>query len=50
MQFLSAPDAYSTLSTGLEKHDGVFGLSYIYRVTRNDCRGFNNLSCTIHLR
>ena len=23
---------------------------YIYRVIRNDCRGFNNLSCTIHLR
>jgi len=23
---------------------------YIYRVIRNDCRGFNNLSYTIHLR
>ena len=24
--------------------------SGIYRVIRNDCRGFNNLSYTIHLR
>ena len=23
---------------------------YIYRVIRNDCRGFNNLPYTIHLR
>jgi hypothetical protein len=23
---------------------------YMYRVIRNDCRGFNNLSHTIHLR
>ena len=23
---------------------------YLYRVIRNDCRGFNNLSYTIHLR
>jgi len=23
---------------------------YMYRVIRNDCRGFNNLSYTIHLR
>jgi len=23
---------------------------YIYRVIQNDCRGFNNLSYTIHLR
>jgi len=23
---------------------------YIYRVIKNDCRGFNNLSYTIHLR
>jgi len=27
-----------------------FLLHYIYRVIRNDCRGFNNLSYTIHLR
>ena len=26
------------------------GIREIYRVIRNDCRGFNNLSYTIHLR
>jgi len=27
-----------------------FVCAYIYRVNKNDCRGFNNLSYTIHLR
>jgi len=31
---------------------GVLNLEYrqVYKVIRNDCRGFNNLSYTIHLR
>jgi len=29
---------------------GHHGALYKYRVIRNDCRGFNNLSYTIHLR
>ena len=28
----------------------VYIYIYIYTVNRNDCRGFNNLSYTIHLR
>jgi hypothetical protein len=28
----------------------IFVNKWIYRVIRNDCRGFNNLSYTIHLR
>ena len=28
----------------------IYNIYFIYRVIRNDCRGFNNLSYTIHLR
>ena len=28
----------------------VLRLTQIYRIIRNDCQGFNNLSYTIHLR
>ena len=30
--------------------DSWFHMPALYRVIRNDCRGFNNLSYTIHLR
>ena len=30
--------------------DYICSIQFIYRVIRNDCQGFNNLSYTVHLR
>ena len=31
-------------------YPGTYSAAYIYRVIKNDCRGYNNLPYTIHLR
>ena len=36
-------------STTQMLREGPTIIRYVYRVIQNDCRGFNNLSCTIHL-
>jgi len=36
--------------TDTHTHTYIYIIYNIYRVIRNDCRGFNNLSYTIHLR
>jgi len=38
---------YLLLNVKLQLYGFLF---FTYRVFRNDCRGFNNLSYTIHLR
>jgi len=43
---------YYLVENVIFRHDCVYMYvrALIYRVIRNDCRGFNNLSYTIHLR
>ena len=38
------------LKCRLPRSGNEVGAKNIYRVIKNDCRGFNNLSYTVHLR